>query len=162
MLYGLEIAQLNVKDLRRLETVQLKVFRKVLNMKTTFVDRANKNKEVYKKIEEKLEVDDTRLKKKKKIVTFQEAYNKFKGKRIIKVVKGKDVRLKQISFQRDLRDWVYAGRRRGHPKKTWAQSALSFLWEYIAKREPRWNDTEWDEEDEEKTKTLEEWASILV
>lgn len=94
---------------------------------------ANKRKEVY-RILEKLEADTSRLKQ-KKIVTFQEACNKFKGKRVIKVVKGRDARLKEISFQRNLRDWVYAGRRRGHPKKRWPQSALSFLWEYITKRQ---------------------------
>ncbi len=46
LLYGLESAQLNLAELNRLDTFQLKGLRTVLKMSTTFVDRANSNARV--------------------------------------------------------------------------------------------------------------------
>ncbi len=47
LLYGLESAQLIPSVLKRLETFQLKVLRKILRLQTTYMDRANTNKKVY-------------------------------------------------------------------------------------------------------------------
>ena len=43
ILFGLESAELTVGALRSLDTFHLKCLRKILNMKTTFVDRASTN-----------------------------------------------------------------------------------------------------------------------
>ena len=51
-MYGLETAQLNDTHLSRLDVFQLKGFRKIANMDTTWVQRNNDNKKVYKKINE--------------------------------------------------------------------------------------------------------------
>lgn len=46
LLYGIESAQLTGAQMQKLKTVQLKGLRQILNIKTTFIDRANTNAKV--------------------------------------------------------------------------------------------------------------------
>jgi hypothetical protein len=48
--YGLESLQLPPTATRMLDTVQLQGFRKILGMKTTYVNRASMNEEVYRRV----------------------------------------------------------------------------------------------------------------
>lgn len=77
LLYGLESAQLIPSVAKKLETFQRKVLRKILNMKTTYVERSNTNDKVFQKANEKLEEEG----KTKTVVTFIEAYQKQKKKK---------------------------------------------------------------------------------
>ena len=79
VLYGMESAQLNEPELKRLETFQLKALRKVLKMKTTYIDRNNTNIKVYQEANKKLAELPEFIKKKhkvKEITTFKQAYRK--------------------------------------------------------------------------------------
>ena len=78
LLYGIESTQLIPSILRRLEIFQLKVLRNILKMDTTFVNRENTNKAVFKKANKKLEEEG----KQTEVVTFIEAYNKQKRKEL--------------------------------------------------------------------------------
>lgn len=49
LVYGLESLQLNEGTIKHLNAFQLKGLRKILNMKTTYIDRANTNKKVFEK-----------------------------------------------------------------------------------------------------------------
>ena len=54
ILFGLESAELTGTALRTLDAFQQKCLRKILKMKTTFIDRANTNEEVMKRANEQL------------------------------------------------------------------------------------------------------------
>ena len=51
-MYGLEMAQLNSKQLSDINKFQLRGFRKILRRDTTHVNPANSNEKVMKKIDE--------------------------------------------------------------------------------------------------------------
>ena len=50
LMYGLESLQLPPMAAKTLDTFQLKGFRKIMGMKTTYVNRANTNEEVYRRV----------------------------------------------------------------------------------------------------------------
>ena len=52
MVYGLESVMLPTQIMNKLNTFQSKGLRKILGMKTTFVERANTNKKVFEKANE--------------------------------------------------------------------------------------------------------------
>ena len=54
LIYGLESIQLNETALKHMNVFQLKGLRKIMGMKTTFVNRANSNEEVFRRAEIKL------------------------------------------------------------------------------------------------------------
>ena len=54
VLYGLESAHLYDADLRNLETFQLKGLRKLLGLKTTYVNRESTNALIYKEANKKM------------------------------------------------------------------------------------------------------------
>ena len=58
VLFGLESAELTDTALRLLDVFHLRGLRKILHMKTTFIDRANTNAEVYKRANEQLKQKD--------------------------------------------------------------------------------------------------------
>ena len=57
MLFGLESAELQNSAMKALDTFQLKCVRKILKMKTTYVDRSNTNEEVYRRANAQLRED---------------------------------------------------------------------------------------------------------
>ena len=70
LLYGLESAQLSDTHVAKLNTFQLKGLRKILHMKTTFVERANTNQLVIQKANETLGEGG----RGKRLELFSEAY----------------------------------------------------------------------------------------
>ncbi len=44
----------------------------------------------------------------------------------------------KVTYQQELREWIYANRRRGAPKHTWARKAMEHLWEEIRCKESAW------------------------
>ena len=55
LLYGIDSAQLNEGDLKRLDLFQLKALRKILRLNTTFIDRRNTNQKVFDLANEKIQ-----------------------------------------------------------------------------------------------------------
>ena len=55
LLYGIDSAQLTPSHQRRIEVFQLKGLRKILKMKTTFVERSNSNDEVFRRANEEIQ-----------------------------------------------------------------------------------------------------------
>ena len=76
LLYGLESAQLIPSVLKKLETFQLKVLRKILKIDTTYINRVNTNNSIFNRIDTMMEEGG----KNKKVVSFVDAYNKLKKK----------------------------------------------------------------------------------
>ena len=130
LLYGLESAELIPSVLKRLETIQLKVLRKILRLNTTYIDRENTNEKVFEKAN-----DDIRNEgKRKKVIPFTEAYKKFKLKRAGKIIRNTESPLYKISFQGDkLGKWIHAGRRVGRPRANWTEQTVTEIWDHIRK-----------------------------
>ena len=57
-----------------METLQLKVLRKILRLNTTYIDRENNNYNTFEKSNQAVEEENTGRRKKKKVVPFVEAY----------------------------------------------------------------------------------------
>ena len=87
LLYGMESAQLTPAQQKRLEIFHLKGLRKILKIKTTFVDRTKSHAEVYRLANEKIKEHCPERKKPKTIIPFSHAYKNAKTKRIAKIFK---------------------------------------------------------------------------
>ena len=72
LLYGLESAQLIPSVLKKLETFQLKVLRKILKIDTTYINRVNSNASVFNRINTMMEEEGRR----KRVISFVDAYKK--------------------------------------------------------------------------------------
>ncbi len=44
----------------------------------------------------------------------------------------------KVTYQQELKEWIYANRRRGAPKHTWARKATEHLWEEIRSKDGTW------------------------
>ena len=132
LLYGMESAQLIPSVLKRVETLQLKILRKILRMDTTYVNRDNTNERVYEKANEKLREE----RRKKKVVPFKDAFVKAKMKRAGKIIKNRNSPIYRISFQGNLlRKWIHDKRRSGRPRMNWTEETIKEIWDHIKKHE---------------------------
>ena len=112
VLHGMDSAQLNEPELKRLDIFQLKIFRNILKLKTTYIDRNNTNKEVLRKTQEQIE----REKPGKRIKIFREFYANSKQKRMTRAIRRTDSEIQNITFRNKetLETWTTT-----HRKKTY-------------------------------------------
>ena len=130
LLYGLESAQLIPSVLKRVETFQLKVLRKILRMNTTYIDRSNTNQHVFGTANRKMKEEG----KSKTIVTFVEAYRKLKRKRAARIIKDPESSIYKVSFASNtLRKWVHPNRRVGRPRMNWTEETVKEIWDHLKK-----------------------------
>ncbi len=95
--------------------------RKILGLKTTYVDRNNSNAFIYREINKTVEEEGS----KKKIVTFRESYKKCRRKKMLNIIDNPEGEQNKITFQKNIDDWIYSNRRAGAPKHTWAKETLT-------------------------------------
>ena len=109
-----------------LDIFQLRGLRKILHMKTTFIDRSNTNQEVYKRAQ-------AQLKQGEKIETLSEQYLRRKMVHFCRrVVYEPDNPVRTVTFQGDgIEPRIHHPRRIGRPKKKWANTELEKIWEKI-------------------------------
>jgi len=156
LLYGLESAQLIPSIAKKLETFQLKVLRKILKMDTTFVNRNNTNNCVFQQANQRLEEEG----KRKKVVTFIEAYNKLKRKRACKIMRHPGSLLHKITFNGSkLRKWIHPNRRVGRPRMNWTEETVREVWDHLKKDTERYRFTAFNEDNEEIMETLRNYAN---
>ena len=81
LIYGLESVQINDSLKRKLDAFQLKGIRQILQLKTTYVDRANSNEVVFRKANEAVKTYEVRrthiedkFRSKKCIIPMSEYY----------------------------------------------------------------------------------------
>ncbi len=60
--------------------------RKILGLKTTYIDRNNSNAFIYREVNKKVEEEGS----KKKVVTFRETYKKFRRKKMLNIIDNPD------------------------------------------------------------------------
>jgi len=145
LLYGLESAQLIPSVLKRIETFQLKVLRKILRMDTTYIDRRNTNQTVFDRANQQLKNEG----KTKPVITFVEAYKKLKRKRANRIINKRGSPIYNISFHGGkLRKWVHPNRRVGRPRLNWTEETIKDIWDHIKKDDSRYRYTAFDGDDE--------------
>ena len=123
ILFGLESAELTTGALRILDVFHLKCLRKILKIKTTYVDRANTNAQVYARANAMLKEGET-------ITTLSKVYLTRKQNFYCQVVQaGADNPIRTVTFQRNTTLPIqHLPRRRGRPKVKWAHTEAKKLW----------------------------------
>ena len=81
LLYGLDSAQRTPSQQRRIEVFQLKGLRKLLDMKTTYVERNNSNAEVFRRANEHIRNETPQGKEPKQSRQFLTCYKNKRMKR---------------------------------------------------------------------------------
>ena len=124
VLFGLESAELTVGALRSLDIFHLKCLRKILKMKTTFVNRANTNEAVYKKANDQLKAKD-------QIRKLSNIYLERKQRFFCQVATAAPSDpLRRATFQGITHmPAIHRPRRRGRPKVKWAHTEAKKLWD---------------------------------
>ena len=168
LLYGIESAQLTPSHQRRIEVFQLKGLRKILDMKTTFVDRSNTNENVFKRANEIIESETREGKEAKKVKPFVNIYKNSRIKRLVRVRAMKDDHpVKCITFGPDptgrIVPWDPPNRRVGRPRFKWVTETIKTVWENIRHTHPHISphfDNDSPQQHEAITTSFEEVASI--
>ena len=124
ILFGLESAELTVGALRSLDTFHMKCLRKILKMKTTFVERTNTNEEVYRRASELLGTN-------KPIKKLSNIYLERKQRFYCQVaMANQDDPVRLATFRAGtVIPQVHLPRRRGRPKIKWAHTEAKKLWD---------------------------------
>ena len=137
LFYGLESSQLIPSVAKRMETLQLKVLRKIFRLNTTFIDRENNNYTVFQRTNDAMATENQNRKKKKKVIPFVEAYQKLKLKRACRIISKPNSLIHNITFNGTrLRKWIHNGRGVGRPRMNWAEETVKELWDDIKKEMP--------------------------
>ena len=158
LLYGLESAQLNPAVVRRLETFQLKVLRKILKMDTTYIDRANTNETVFKNANDKIKHE--KGDKAKKVVSFIEASRKQKRKRASRIIRKIGSAIHKISFSNEkLQKWTHRNRRVGRPRLNWTEETIREIWEHIKESCDEFKYTVFNDQNIEIINKIKEYAN---
>ena len=124
ILFGLESAELTAGALRALDTFHLKCLRKILKMKTTFIERANSNEEVYRRAREALGQGKV-IKPLSEL--FLERKQKF-FKQVVVAEEGNPIR--DITFVgNSMKPHTHFPRRVGRPRANWARKEGARIWD---------------------------------
>ncbi len=146
LLYGLDSLQLNEPQLKRLDTFQLNILRKILRLKTTYIDRENTNEKVFEIANRRLQED----KKEATIKPFRVAYRASKLKRLARTIRKDGDDIQNITFKNiyTLESREPPNRKRCRPKHKWTKKALEETWEDIQAKHAEHRDTPYDPENE--------------
>ena len=142
LLYGLESAQLNPSQQQRIIVFQLKGFRKILKMKTTYVERNNSNAEVFRRADEAIQHETPAGKPQKIARPFFTCYKNSRMKRLARVFNLPDDHpVKQIIFASNddtslILPWIPPNRRVGRPRFKWVTELSSDMWTSMASIHP--------------------------
>jgi hypothetical protein len=137
ILYGLESAELTESSLQALDTFQLKCYRKVLHMDTTYINRNNTNAAVFRRVWEVLCGEHTHRRGRCRRAPMppppqplKERYTEAKLKFFLKVVTAPPTDpIHSITFDPcSLTSRTHHPRRVGRPKQKWATESAKEIW----------------------------------
>eukprot|EP00969_Alexandrium_andersonii_P019649 857513-Alexandrium_andersonii.AAC.1 len=130
LVYGLESMQLNDTALKKMDVFQLKGLRKVLGMKTTFVNRANSNREVFRRAEAELNRGRPEGAKWKRIMKLSDYYEYLKLYRYARLVAAPEGDPSAAAtFDRETLGKHQHGKRRvGRPRLNWVEVTQKQFW----------------------------------
>ena len=126
-MYGLETLHLTDAMSRKLDVFQLKGLRKILNMETTFINRANSNKRVYEKASE---LAYPKPEDKRQVKRFSDFHKERKAKLLGHIARTEDSDpLREITFQPGTTYRVEYGKKRiGKPRQNWIRETKRFIY----------------------------------
>ena len=155
VLFGLESAELTAGALKALDVFHLKCLRKVLNMKTTYVDRANTNEEVFRNAHAQMKEGEV-------IKPLSKIYLERKQLFYCKVATAhEEDPIKTITFQQNtLTPRIHVPRRVGRPKTKWASSEGRRLWNRM--QEAQEVQVAYNEKSMEQGQQLRQYAEELI
>ena len=143
LLYGLESAQLTPAQQRRIEVFQLKGFRKILKMTTTFVERNNSNAEVFRRANEQIQNETPEGKAPKRVKEFITCYKSSRMKRLARLYQMPNEHpVRHITFAPPppntnlITPWIPPNRRVGRPRFKWVTETLNDMWTNLASIHP--------------------------
>ena len=128
LLYGLESAVIPEGIQRKLDTFQLKGLRKILNLKTTFVERANTNERVY-----EIANAAAGYKEDRQITSFSKTYKAARlkmGKKVFSRETDDPLRFSTIHGNTGEEAFYdFFNKRIGRPKEKWSQAVAQDILE---------------------------------
>ena len=140
LLYGLESTAMNNSIKHSLDIFQLKGLRKILNLKTTFVDRAMDSRAVFQKMQDKIHESTPVGKQEKILKPYSTVYEERKNKLLNAIVLAPpDAPIRYCTFRYNtyepiqIEDKEGVRRRSGKPRVRWVETTLNRLWELIGK-----------------------------
>eukprot|EP00973_Karenia_brevis_P049122 6813088-Karenia_brevis.AAC.1 len=123
-----------------LDIFQLKGLRKILKIKTTFVDRVQDTRTVYAKAQRAIHEATSPGKPEKIFKPYSEVYDERKTKLLNKIIKKPQTDpIRAITFQQhslvpiQIENKPGVKRRSGQPRVRWVETALARLWTLIGK-----------------------------
>ena len=151
LLYGLETVQLTKTQLNKIDAFQTKGLRKILNLKTTFYDRANTNQTSFETANQI--IHNTRVPQEgnnpinnKNIKQFSEMITHTKTKLVGHILRSNNEDpLRQCTYEIDTADPKHIGiRRRGGPRQNWTKHNHQHIWNNKLNQRSQYdpNDTE--------------------
>ena len=123
LVYGLEVVHLTKSLMQRLNTFQLKGLRKILKMKTTFVERCNTNAKVFEEAN-RFKTNEKRI---KPFSVYIEEKQEALLKHLVRAESSDPLRMSTLRFNSPLPCGVI-NRRVGRPRETWAHNVYSRMW----------------------------------
>jgi hypothetical protein len=138
LLYGLESAAMNETVKHKLDVFQLKGLRKILNVKTTFVDRSKDNQTLLNMAQRAINHDTPDGKVPKELKKFSHIYEERKLRCLNKVITAEEGSpSKVMTFKKGtmqpLKVNIRPGtkRRIGKPRIKWVETGLEALWKLV-------------------------------
>ena len=115
-------------------------------MKTTYIERANTNREVIRRANEQVEREN----KNKHITTFREFYRKNKHKRLARVINRTNEEIQNVTFRNPntIEPWIQPNRKKGRPRHKWTDKAIEEMWNDITKQNAEYIGTKYDNTNE--------------
>ena len=133
--------------LKRLETFQRKVLRKILIVDTTFINRGNTNQKLFRDANQHVREEGNRN---RKIRTFIETYMRFKRHRAAKIINKPNSAIHNITFSDDkLNCWIHSNRRVGRPRMNWTEETIKEIWTQVQKEDQQYRHVELNTKDAE-------------
>ena len=128
----MESAMLTPAAQDKLNAFQLKGLRKILQMKTTFVDRTNTNERLLAEanLQAQRNNDEDRIK------LFSEAYKEQRGKSCVRLLQRRvSDPIRHTTLEPTGSIWDFPHKRVGRPKAKWIAEGLGDLWEAMKKQD---------------------------
>ena len=131
LLYGLETVHLTMAMQKKVNAFQLRGFRKILGLQTTYVNRANTNEVVMRKANE--EINKNRSGNKRVLKLFSDLVLERRGRLAGHIIRAPpEDPLRQVSYQPNSADSYTVGKRRvGGPRQQWLFHSNKYIWENV-------------------------------
>ena len=161
LMYGLETVALNKTSLNKLNAFQMRGLRRILGMKSTFVDRSATNAKVMEMANQKLSTSKGKAKTVKVLSEFH------RDRRVTLLAKilalGRDDQGALATLDPDTLEPHDHGKRRvGRPRSEWLKQSLDEVWDHVKQKRTEFRYSVLDTTREAHRAALRETAAELM